>query len=169
MEVYSTADRIRLTLNGKPAGEKRVPASCRVLFRVPYEPGELRAEALDAQGRVTGSDRLISAGAETILRLEPETGACRPGEMIYLRIRYTDRQGVVQPLARRTVRVSAENGTVMGTANGCTFFRGNYAQSKVETYFGEAQAVVRAEKPGILRVTVTDGQQTATAEITCKE
>ena len=57
----------------------------------------------------------------------------------------------------------------MGTANGCTYFRGNYAQDTVPTYFGEAQAVVRAGDTGTLRVTVTDGEQTAQAEIMCKE
>ena len=104
-----------------------------------------------------------------MLRLEQETTVCRPGEMVYLRMRYTDGRGEIKPLERQEISVHAENGFVMGTANGCTFFRGNYAQSKVETYFGEAQAVIRADKPGPVRVTVTDGKQTATAEITCKE
>ena len=169
VEVYSTAGSIRLTLNGKTVAEKRVPGSCRVLFRVPYEAGELRAEALDAQGRVTGSDALVSAGPATLLRLEAESGACRPGKMVYLRIRYTDENGETQPLTRRTVRISADNGTVMGTANGCTFFQGNYAQSAVPTYFGEAQAVVRAGTAGTVRVTASDGELTAEVTIDCKE
>ena len=169
MEVYSTAPKVRLTLNGATVGEKKMPRNCRALFSLPYQPGELKAVALDEAGQETGSDVLTTAGKETLLRLEPETTVCRPGEMVYLRMRYTDGNGEIKPLERQEISVRAENGLVMGTANGCTFFRGNYAQSKVETYFGEAQAVVRAEKPGTLRVTVTDGQQTATVEITCKE
>ena len=169
VEVYSAAERIRLVLNGKPVGEKRVPGNCRVLFRVPYEAGELRAEALDPQGRVTGSDALVSAGPTTVLRLEAESGDCRPGEMIWLRIRYTDENGEVQPLTRRTVRVKADNGTVMGTANGCTFFHGNYAQSAVPTYFGEAQAVVRAGAAGKILVTASDGELTSEVKINCRE
>ena len=125
--------------------------------------------ALDEAGQETGSDTLNTAGEETQLRLEPETTLCRPGEMVYLRMRFTDRCGEIKPLERQEISVHAEKGFVMGTANGCTFFRGNYAQSKVETYFGEAQAVVRADKPGPVRVTVTDGKQQATAEISCKE
>ncbi len=169
VEVYATAHRVRLSLNGETVGEKKVPGNCRVVFRLPWQPGTLCAVGLDRAGRETGRDSLTSAGGETLLRLEPETVTCRPGEMVYLRMRYTDGKGEGQPLARRTVSVSAENGEVMGTANGCTFFRGSYARTAVETYFGEAQTVVRAGGPGPVRVTVTDGEQTAQAEILCKE
>ena len=58
---------------------------------------------------------------------------------------------------------------MIGTANACTYFKGNYAQNIVPAYFGEAQAVVRAGRTGIVRVTVTDGKQKAEAEITCEE
>ena len=92
-----------------------------------------------------------------------------PGEMIWLRIRYTDENGEVQPLTRRTVRVKADNGTVMGTANGCTFFHGNYAQSAVPAYFGEAQAIVRAGTAGEVLVTATDGELTSEVKIKCRE
>ncbi len=146
-----------------------MPGNCRVLFTVPYASGELKAEALDESGRVTGSDSLHSAGDETELRLEPETDVCRPGEMVYLRMRYTDGSGVVKPLERHMISVAAENAEVMGTANGCTFFSGNYAQDSVPTYFGEAQAIVRAGQPGTVRVTVTDGERIGAAEIECKE
>ncbi len=168
-EVYSTAKQVRLTLNGREIGVKQVPKNCRAVFSLPYEPGELKAAALDANGRETGSDALLTAGEETVLRLEPEKSACRPGEMVYLRMRYTDANGEIKPLERQTIHVSAENAEVVGTANGCTYFKGNYAQSAVPAYFGEAQAVVRAGRPGAVRVTVTDGIQQAEAEITCEE
>ncbi len=168
-EVYSTERKVRLTLNCREIGTKNVPAGCRVLFSLPYEPGELRAEALNGAGQVTGTDCLTTAGVETVLRLEAEKTECRPGEMVYLRIRYTDDNGEVKPLERHQVTVSAENAEVVGTANGCTFFRGNYAQSQVPVYFCEAQAVVRAEKAGTVRVTAEDGIHTATADIICTE
>ena len=64
--------------------------------------------------------------------------------------------------------VSAENAVVMGTANGSTYFKGNYAQTEVPTYFGEAQTVVCAGESGTVKVTVTDGVLTAEAEIVCR-
>ena len=169
VEVYATAPQVRLTLNGKEIGTRRVPAHCRVIFTLPYQPGELKAIALDENGRETGADALRTAGQETVLRLEKEKAVCRPGEMVYLRMRYTDEAGEIKPLERGQLTVTAENGQVVGTANGCTFFQGNYAQPSVLSYFGEAQAVVQAKEPGAVRVTVTDGNRTAAAEIICKE
>ncbi len=169
VEVYSSAHRVRLSLNGKEIGVRRVPKNCRVLFDLPYQPGELTAENLDRQGRVTGSRSLKTAGSETLLHLEAETEKCRPGEIVYLRLRYTDGEGEIKPLERHRVTVTAENAQVTGTANGCTYFEGNYAQSTVPTYFGQAQAVVRAVGPGPVRVAVSDGERTAEAEIMCGE
>ena len=168
MEVYTTDRQVRLSLNGRVIGTKKVPADCRVIFNVLYEAGELKAEALTSAGQVTGTDCLTTASAETVLRVEAEKPVCHPGEMVYLRIRYTDGQGEVKPLERHRVTVSAENAAVVGTANGCTFFEGNYAQDTVPTYFGEAQAVVCAGGAGTVRVSVTDGENTAAAEIVCE-
>ena len=168
VEVYSTASRVLLRLNGREIGVKAVPGNCCVRFSVPYEPGELSVTALDENGRETGSDSLRTAGNETELRLEPEGTVCRPGEMVYLRMRYTDRNGEIKPSERGKITVEAENAEIIGTANGCTFFRGNYAQREVPTYFGEAQAVVRALNPGTVRVTVADGSRKTAAEIQCE-
>ena len=167
VEVYARAASVELFVNGKSAGKKR-PKKARANFRVTYHDGEIMASAYDASGREIGRDVLKTAGKETELRLEAEKPACRPGEMVYFRIRYTDQSGETKPMEKHRVSVDAENGAVMGTANGSTYFRGNYAQNTVPTYFGEAQTVVQAVSEGTLRVTVSDGTQTAEAEVICK-
>ncbi len=169
VEVYTSYPRVRLTLNGRMIGIQRVRSDCRTVFRVPYEPGELKAEALDESGHEAGCDTLTSASGDTCLSLTSESAACHPGEMVYLRIRYTDPSGEIKPTEKHTVCIEAENAEVMGSANGCTFFHGNYSQSQVPTYFGEAQTVVRAGVNGPIRVRVTDGELNAEAEIICKE
>ena len=167
VEVYARASAVKLYVNGQCVGQKR-PRKARANFRVTYHSGELLAISFDAAGKEIGRDALITAGEKTELRLEPETASCRPGEMVYFRMRYTDENGEIKPMEKHRVRVSAENGTVMGTANGSTYFRGNYAQSEVPTYFGEAQTVVQAGESGTLRVTVTDGERTASVELPCQ-
>ncbi|MBR0162088.1 MAG: DUF4982 domain-containing protein [Oscillospiraceae bacterium] len=167
VEVFARAASVELFVNGRSAGKKKPKKACAV-FRVPYEPGELTAVSFDAAGRELGRDSLFTAGEELELRLEPETEVCRPGEMVYFRMRYTDAKGEIKPLERHRIRVEAENGTVMGTATANTYFEGNYAQTEVPTYFGEAQTVVQAGEAGVLRVTVTDGTRTATAELPCR-
>ncbi len=167
VEVYARAAFVKLYINGRCVGQKK-PRKARAIFRVSYQPGELLAISFDAAGKEIGRDALLTAGKKTELRLEPESASCRPGEMVYFRMRYTDENGEVKPLERHRIRVSAENGTVMGTANASVYFEGNYAQSEVPTYFGEAQTVVQAGQAGTLHVTVTDGERTATVELPCR-
>ena len=167
VEVYARAAAVEIFVNGKSVGKKRVKKA-RANFRVPYHDGEITAVAYDRAGRETGRDTLRTAGKETELRLEPEKAVCKPGEMVYFRIRYTDAKGEVKPMEKHRVRFAAENGQVIGAANGSTYFQGNYAHSEVPTYFGEAQAVAQAGKDGILRVTASDGERTAAAEVACK-
>ena len=167
VEVYARAASVELFLNGKSLGKKK-PKKARALFTLSYEPGELLAVSYDAKGKEIGRDCLKSAGEALELRLEPETAECRPGEMVYLRMRYTDETGELRPMEKHTLSVRAENGTVIGTANASACFRGNYAQTRVPTYFGEAQAIVQAGPGGTVRVAVSDGEREAVAEIVCR-
>ena len=167
VEVYARAHSVEVLVNGQSAGKKKVKKA-RANFRVTYHDGEITAVSYDASGKELGRDTLRTAGSETELRLEPESTGCHPGEMVYFRMRYTDEKGEVKPMEKHRVSVSAENGLVMGTANASPYFKGNYAQSEVPTYFGEALTVVQAGEAGTLRVTVTDGERTATAELPCR-
>ncbi len=165
VEVYARAATVELLVNGQSVGKKR-PRKGRAHFRTVYHDGELTAISYDSAGSELARDTLKTAGETTELRLEPEKTVCKPGEMVWLRVRYTDDGGEVKPMEKHRVSFSAENGTVMGTANGSTYFQGNYAQTGAPTYFGEAQTVVQAGGGGILRVTVTDGERSSTAQIT---
>lgn len=167
VEVYARAGKVELLLNGRSVGRKK-PKKGRAIFRTSYEPGELTVISYDAAGKEIGRDTLRTAGRETELRIEPESRSCRPGEMVYFRLRYTDKNGEVKPFERHRVRVEAKNGTVMGTATASVFFEGNYAQSEVTTYFGEALAVVQAGEAGTLHVVISDGERRTTADLVCQ-
>ena len=164
IEVCARAEKVELLVNGKRIGVKK-PKKGIARFRAAYQPGELCAVSYDAAGKELGRDRLRTAGVETELRLECESKAGRPGEMLYFRVRYTDRDGEIKPMEKHTVRFEAENGAVIGTANACCSFRGNFAQASAPTYFGELQCVVQAAVPGVLRVTAADGGRSAALEV----
>ena len=123
----------------------------------------------DRRGAEIGRDTLRTAGPETCLRLEAETRTCRPGEMVYLRVRYTDDRGEIKPMEKHTVSFTADNGAIVGAGSAASYFKGNFARSSTPTYFGAAQVIVRATGGGALRVTATDGERTATAELLCRE
>ena len=167
VEVYARASAVELLVNGTSVGKKS-PKAGRCIFRTAYHDGEITAVSYDASGLEIGRDTLHTAGKETVFHLEPETTQCAPGEMVYFRIRITDGNGETKPMEKLTVTVSAENGELMGTANASCSYTGNFAGNVVPTYFGEAQAIVRAGKPGPIRVTAVSGSYTATAEVICK-
>ena len=168
VEVYARAHSVELFVNGQSVGKKRMKNTCRAIFKTAYHDGEITAVSYDENGGEIGRDTLKTASKHTELRLEPEVTECKKGEMVYFRMRYTDETGEIKPMEKHTVFVTAENGLVYGTANGASYFKGNYAQTEVPTYFGEAQAVVQAGSSGGLRVTASDGERNVTAEVVVK-
>jgi beta-galactosidase len=168
VEVYARAARVELFVNGKRVGSGK-PKKGIVRFKTPYQPGELSAVSYDAKEKELGRDSLRTAESKTEMRLECESSVCRPGEMVFFRVRYTDPNGELKPMEKHTVHIEAENGTVIGAANASCSFCGNFAQNKAPSYFGEMQTVVQAGTAGVLRVTATDGEYSAAAEIPVKE
>ncbi len=168
VEIYARAARAELYVNGEKAGSVKLKKG-RAKLNTVYHDGEIMAVAFDQEGREIGRDILRTAGKESLLRLEAETATCRPGEMVYFRIGYTDESGIWKPMEKHSVHVEAENGTVMGTANAGCYFRGNYAQDTVATYFGEAQTIVRAGEKGRLCVKASDGEQQVSCVIPVTE
>ncbi len=63
------------------------------------------------------------------------------------------------------LKVSVENGTLEGLGSACSYVEGNYAQDTVDTYYGEAMAVVRAGETDSVKITVCDEEKTYTREI----
>ena len=163
VEVYSRAPQVELRLNGRTIGKKNSSKTARTLFSVPYEPGELTAAAYDADGRETGTCTLQSASEETVLRVLPEESSVKAGSLSFVRLRYTDENGVWKPLERHMLKVKVENGTLLGLGCANSYVRGNYTTDTTDTYYGEALAVVRAGKTGEVTVTVCEEGSDVTA------
>lgn len=167
VEVYARAYRIELLLNGEIVGKKRLKNSCRAVFRTSYADGELTAVSYDSAGRETGRYTLTTAGPETELRITPEETAVKPEGLAFVRLQYTDREGVWKPMEKHTLAVSVENGTLEGLGSANAYVDGNYAQDSTATYYGEAMAIVRSDGSGPVRLTVTDETGARTVEIPC--
>lgn len=156
VEVYARAAEVELLVNGQAVGRKSFKNTCRRVFKTKYEDGEITAVSYDDMGRVIGRQTLKTAGKETQLRIRPEGQEVKPGQLIFIRLQYTDAEGIWKPMVREKLKVSVENGTLMGLGSANPYMKGNYAQDTAETYYGEAMAVVRAGESGAMAVTVTD-------------
>ena len=175
VRVFSKASRVRLEFNGKTLGERAIDAEHGIVatFDVPYSPGELKATAFDANGKVLGSRVLATTGKAATLALVPETTATKAGrgQVVYVPIDVRDNAGKVVNDAAIPLAVSVSGAAELvafGSANPATddFAGDDHTQS----WHGHALLVVRSTgKPGIVHVSVSsEGLPAAEAQLELK-
>lgn len=161
VEVYARAARVELVLNGHTVGSKTLKNDCLVRFSIPYESGTLEAVSYDAADHEIGRCKLQSAGGTTRLTLDAEEPTVKPGHLCYVRLRYTDENGITKPLARGSIQVQVRGGTLVGLGSACPFNKHSYLDSETDTYYGEALAIVRMGDGDAMTIAASDGEYSA--------
>jgi beta-galactosidase len=164
VEVYARGEKISLFLNGELLESKKPKGDCRVTFCVAYQPGELQAVAYDENGRERCHTSLFSAGEEARLLLEAEQEEVKRTDLCYVRIKYTDKNGVIKPLERGNITVHAQGGTLLGLGSACPYQENSYLSNVTDTYYGEALAIIQPGDGDRICVEASDG--TYESEIT---
>ena len=223
VEVYARCASLELVLNGRSLGRKSAGVSrttagdgrtatndgcptaddgrtatgakdCIFRFKVPYENGTLEAIAYDASGTEIGRDLLMTAGEETMLRLEPEpslgmkksdvpdqeTGhdikssgapdqeqvSIEKGHFAFIRLRLTDGAGITKVTERAEIRLKVEGGRLAACGSACPYYEHDYLSSVCDTYYGEALAIVEVQGDVTIKADSTFGH--AEARITAR-
>ncbi len=161
VEVYARAARVELVLNGHTVGSKTLKNDCLARFSIPYESGTLEAVSYDAADHEIGRCKLQSAGGTTRLTLDAEEPTVKPGHLCYIRLRYTDENGITKPLARGSIQVQVRGGTLVGLGSACPFNKHSYLDSETDTYYGEALAIVRMGDGDVMTIAASDGEYSA--------
>ena len=161
VEVYARAARVELVLNGHTVGSKTLKNDCLARFSIPYESGTLEAVSYDAADHEIGRCKLQSAGGTTCLTLDAEEPTVKPGRLCYIRLRYTDENGITKPLARGNIQVQVRGGTLVGLGSACPFNKHSYLDSETDTYYGEALAIVRMGDGDAMTIAASDGEYSA--------
>jgi hypothetical protein len=167
--VYSDAEAVELRLNSQKIGRKKVK-NFKAIFKTKYRPGTLTAIAFDVKGNELSYSSLVSAKGKIGINVQPEKNSAKPGEIIYVEINLTDSKGVVECNADIKLNITVEGGELLafGSANPRTLE--SYLSGSFTSYYGRAQAVVRAKKAGILTVRVQgENLELACAYITVEE
>lgn len=117
--VYTNAEEVRLCINGRTVGEKRtggIPGiHPPVVFdNVPFEPGELRAEALIG-GKVVARHTVVTPSIPARLMLKPhfcgvETWTADGADLLLVHVSVTDDEGNVVCNAEPDVTFTLEGG-----------------------------------------------------------
>ncbi|MGP4083741.1 glycoside hydrolase family 2 TIM barrel-domain containing protein [Streptomyces sp. KR55] len=124
-------------------------------WKVPFEPGELKAVAR-TDGKVVATDVLRTAGAAHAVRLtgDRKSVAADGRSLVFVTAEIVDARGVVVPDAEHLIEFDVSGGSVAGLDNGSQESAERYQARTRTAFHGKALAIVRSgSEPGTLKVT----------------
>jgi len=147
VRVYSSAQEVRLLLNGQDMGVRPVSAETkfRTEFDVPYTPGELKAVAL-SDGRQVAELAFKTAGKPTKLRLKADRQSIRRdrNDLAYVTVGVEDQSGVLVPNATIPVTFSISGvGELAGMGSANPKDLQSFRQRRTRMFHGKCLAIVR--------------------------
>lgn len=155
-------------MNGKSIGKKALK-ECKALFNVRYAPGKLVAVIYDAGGKETGSSSLMSADGKKWLEVQSEERTVKVGDIVYVDITIKGENGVVESNADTVLSCSVTDGVLLGFGGANLRTEESFVAGTYTTYYGRAQAVVYATRPGEINVKVYGGNLSGKTQINVKK
>lgn len=157
VEVYSGGEVVALYRDGRLIGRKLAGRVNKHIatFKTDYYPGTLEAVSYH-KGRECSRVKLESVTAPRAVKLSAAKKSCREGELLFVEIAVTDKEGRVVPFASREVEIfvtGAGELKALGSAD-------PEAQSKTDcnaicpVYEGKALAVIKAKGGDEGKITV---------------
>ncbi|CUQ52463.1 MULTISPECIES: glycoside hydrolase family 2 TIM barrel-domain containing protein [Hungatella] len=169
VEVYARAHSVELLINGTSVGKKALKNACRTLFHTAYENGEITAISYDRSGKEIARSSLLTAGRETVLQVTPEQPEAAKGGLCFIRLKYTDLNGITKPLERHRLHVTVTGGQLAALGSACPYNSDGWLSDTTDTYFGEALAIVAASSGDEIHLSATDGIHTGETRVKITE
>jgi beta-galactosidase len=171
VRVFSRYSTVRLERNGKIIGEKSVNDSTKLIatFKVSYEPGVLKAVALE-NGIEGASKELITTGDPAKIKLTADRTKIKAdrNDLSYVRVEITDAQGNLIPDAAVPVTFTISGaGEIAGSGNASPSDMESFNNRVCKTYRGRALVILRplkGRKTGTITLK-TEANGLATEEI----
>lgn len=152
VEVYTKAPFIELYLNGKLLKRKKTKKTLNV-FKVKYQPGELKAQAYDKDYNLIDEAIIRSGKSVVTLTGTSELKEFKENDLVYVRFMFSDKNGVVKPAIKDNITIdNVENGTLLGFGNGCSYSKEGYLNNTTSTYYGEVLAIIKPDNKGDVKV-----------------
>ncbi len=160
--VYTNCEWAELFLNGESLGRKKMGLALQLVWKVPYQPGQLEVHAGRGE-RMLASGRRVTAGKPAALRLHVDKTVLHAGsrEVARLEIQVTDAQGNPHPSAARVVRfqvrgparlIAVDNGDILDLSSTKTAVRRTFSgkcMGLLQVGKSSGPVVVEVSSPGL--------------------
>ncbi len=171
--VYTNCKEVELFLNDKSLGVKKMtPEDLRLIWRVPYTPGKIRANGKTKDNK-TISKEVKTAGepAKIIISADRNTISAYGRDLSFVTVNIVDKEGILVPHASNLIKfeISGE-GFIAGVDNGLQTSHEPFRADCRKAYNGMCLAVIQSNnKPGNINLTATsEGLQGASVIIVTK-
>jgi beta-galactosidase len=173
VEVYTNAEQVELFLNGKSLGTQKLHADASAIsYRVPFEPGTLKAVATSG-GKVVASEELKTAGKPARIAFTADFPD-RPltpdwNDVRTVTATLVDAAGTTIPDSKTEVKFTASGpATVIAVDSDNMANHESFLGTERQLYEGTAVAILRATgTAGQIKVTASaEGVPTATLTLT---
>jgi beta-galactosidase len=146
--AYFNSDEVELFLNGKSLGTKRKSGDdLHVMWRVPFEPGTLKAVSR-SRGKVVLTREVLTAGQPARIILSPDRKVIKAdgSDLSFVTVKVVDADGTVVPQAANLVKFQLTGeGSIAGVDNGSQVshepFKANYRKA----FHGMALAIIQSK------------------------
>lgn len=162
VDIACSYPAVRLYLNGKVVGEKPTTRNeeFRAVFPVTYQPGTLKAVALDENGNeLDVTQTITTAGKPAAVRLSVDRRSLTADnqDLAFVTAEIVDKNGNVVPYADNEINFTAKgNGTVEATGSADIKDTVGYHNPSRKAWKGRAVAIVKAsDRPGKISVKAT--------------
>ena len=142
----------------------------RALFKVTNEPRTLSVVTFDASGKELGRSELQSAAGNISLAVVPEEKWITAGDILYVNVAMVGENGITESNSDAKLNISVENGELLGFGSAKPNPQEDYPTDSCTSYYGQAQAIVRGVKAGMMKITITDDKgREAVTEVMIRE
>jgi beta-galactosidase len=171
--AYFNTDEVELFLNGKSLGTKRkIGDDLHVMWRVPYEPGTLKAVARTNGKAVLTREVQTAVAPERIVLIPDRTSIKADGkDLAFITVEVVDKYGRMVPHADNAIafQLSGE-GFIAGVDNGSQISHEPFKAARRQAFNGMCLAVVQSHRrAGSISITATSpGLQSASTVISSR-
>lgn len=158
VRVFTKASHVKLELNGKIVGEKDLVPEDKytAVFEVLYQPGELKAVAIEGGAEVaTLILKTPGAPAEIRVHADREMITSDRNDLAFVNIEVTDADGHLVPVNSIPLElILSGSGELVGSGNADPKDMTSVNRPRIATYRGRAIAIIRPTDKGNIKLIV---------------